>query len=345
MKTIHATVMAAIAAGAGLGGAPALAGSYTFTTLALPSGADSHGLSRAGALNDNDQIAGTFMTKKEIPHGFFWSNGTASQVDNGAHGTELFALSNAGLAAGIYCPKANCPGSGFSAVTYDTASGVFQTLTVKQKLNPRPHSINLAGTVAGMQGAKAARTQVFVAAGTGAPAILTYPGAKANEPDGIDDAGLVLGEFQVGSLWHPFTYQNGTYTDIDPPNSRNLTGEMSITSDGRIVGDYYDNTVFRYRIFTLIGGSYTIVDEPQLLDVVGLGSNGEIAGDVADSQNRPHGFVYVAGASYQIDPPGATQTQLISVNANGSLFGLAKGSAGNWYFIAKCAQDQQPCTQ
>lgn len=55
---------------------PAMAQSYGYTTLDFPG----QTAGEAAAINDSNQVAGTFGDSSGAAHGFIWSGGTFTQV-------------------------------------------------------------------------------------------------------------------------------------------------------------------------------------------------------------------------------------------------------------------------
>ena len=76
----------------------------------------------------------------------------------------------------------------------------------------------------------------------------------------------------------PLALAQGTYTQLDPPDSDCFTFVFGIDSAGDIVGDYYDTSGSEHG-FLLSQGVYTILDYPGgLTSPYGINDVGQIVG-------------------------------------------------------------------
>jgi len=64
----------------------------------------------------------------------------------------------------------------------------------------------------------------------------------------------------------------------------------------------------------------------------------------ADANNVNHGFEYVNGTYYQIDPPNSTGTTISGVGPSGLIFGYYGDSQGSYGYVGTCPK-QDICTQ
>jgi probable HAF family extracellular repeat protein len=320
---------------------PAAAGSFKYKTLSIPGGNDGN----ATAINDKDQVVGTFDSSGKQEHGFVWDKGVLTQVD-GTDGdtTNLAAINARGIAAGDYYSLAV---GARVAFTYDIATGEQQLLKVNPKYVYFSEGIDLKGAVVGTAQGLPDTNFSFVGKANGKHVqLLKAPGGvNGTFARGINDTGVVVGYYSDSAdVSHGFIYQSGTYTSFDPPGSAG-TYVNFINDDGSIGGEYYDRSG-NVHGFTMGGGVTTVINYPGATDtgVVGISSNGEVVGSWADGTSYFHGFVELGGTYYRIDAPGATETGIEGVNAKGSLVGyyMAPHRRG---FIATCAADQIPCTQ
>lgn len=169
-------------------------------------------------------------------------------------------------------------------------------------------------------------------------------GSKFTNALGINARGEVVGRYctslpcgRPGSgKYHGFLWYEGEITVFDVPGSVE-TNAWKINSLGEIVGG------FRYadgvnQLYILRDGAFTIFDLPGNLPVAqddgGINTRGDIAGvycaaspcDLASPVN--HGFVLIKGVLTTIDVPGATITDVLGINAHGSLAGAFVDAAG-----------------
>jgi len=136
--------------------------------------------------------------------------------------------------------------------------------------------------------------------------IFDFPGSKSTVPMGINDAGLIVGEYQVGGFnigpVQGFLYDGKDFTDIRVPDA-SQTCLLSINNNGDIVGWYEPNDspgVSRgcllhkgeWRGFAVPGwswnGLYSITDR------------GQLAGIYSD-QNGKHGYIATSRVDFNRD--------------------------------------------
>ncbi len=89
---------------------------------------------------------------------------------------------------------------------------------------------------------------------------LNYPGAYATSALAINNAGTVVGEYDIGFTGpHAFLYQSGMFTNIDYPGS-NFTIASGINNLGVVAG-YFSNSTGPHG-FTYSNGTFTQIDRP-----------------------------------------------------------------------------------
>ena len=145
---------------------------------------------------------------------------------------------------------------------------------------------------------------------------------------GINDAGVIVGTYDVGEIPHGFEYVNGNYSNFDCPNSAG-TNATGINSSGQVVGFCWYNST--YHGFLLSNNGYTAIDFPQaaLTYLYGINDAGAMAGTFQDPAGHFHGFTYSDGVFNQVDVQGGTtDTFLIRIKNNGAVVGFAYDSLG-----------------
>lgn len=143
---------------------------------------------------------------------------------------------------------------------------------------------------------------------------VNVPGATATFVGGINNAGVMVGEYLVGQHGHCFVATNGKVTTIDKSGAYE-TSCSSINSSGAIVGTYYT---------TSLGPQAFLYQNGQFIDI-GPGTNtfgsaindaGQIVGEY-EHGTTSDGFLWDGSAYQIIDVPGATDTAASGINNHG----------------------------
>src|SRR6516162_5993950 len=106
-------------------------------------------------------------------------------------------------------------------------------------------------------------------------ATLDVPGAQVTEAFGINQAGQIVGVYQlvVGGVLHGFLLDvDGTYTTIDVPGAT-FTLALGINDAGQIVGGY-DDAGGTHGFLLDADGSYITLDVPEAATTFAEGING-----------------------------------------------------------------------
>lgn len=118
---------------------------------------------------------------------------------------------------------------------------------------------------------------------------VNYPLAQYTEPFGINDSGVVSGEFADGGGGaHGFVLSGGVYTQIDDPLAPSgSTHLFGIANSGEAVGYYYDGSGYA-QAFTLCNGSFAAVNVPSAVNTwaYGVNASGQIVGYYDDGGHR-----------------------------------------------------------
>jgi uncharacterized membrane protein len=109
---------------------------------------------------------------------------------------------------------------------------------------------------------------------------LAYPGSVETGADSINDAGAIVGTYDINMMTGPHSlfYQNGIYMSIDVPGA-NFTAAGSINDSG-VVADYNENATGAIHGFLYFNGKFTTVVMPGALNtnLFGLNDAGVIVG-------------------------------------------------------------------
>jgi probable HAF family extracellular repeat protein len=324
-------------------GVPAVAGTYTYSTLDPPG----YNNSTVNGVNDNDQVVGEFSDTSGNLHGFVWTNGNFTQI-NGPSGALIImtAINASGIAAGWY----SVGRGGRVSFTYNTATSAMTLLNLKSKYHASPTAINASGTVLGNTEQRVAKNDYSLGGFTITGAKVTYltpPGTGANTAfNAINDKGIIVGGYRDSIGLHSFSYDKGVYITFDP-NGSAFDSAYFITKSG-VIGGTFDG-----HGYVKVGSTITQYDYPGTqtgvgyTGTIGVGTSGTVFGSWDDSNYLSHGYVFVSGAYYNINVPGAAVTNVLQVNDNDSIVGTYQAAGGQPYqgFIAQCPAAQRPCTQ
>jgi uncharacterized membrane protein len=183
---------------------------YTFTTLDDPLATQASGGTEAFGINNAGQIVGEYNI---FGHGFLYSGGTYTNIDDGTAGTGAWGINASGQIVGQFVNGSVTDG-------FLRSGGTFTTLidTDPSAVSTAAHGINNRGEIVGIY----RRSTTPVLKGFvfdprfGTYATLFDPSASFNTiPYGINDAGQVVGSYDT----HSFLLSGGVYT---PRRSRGL---------------------------------------------------------------------------------------------------------------------------
>ena len=280
-------------------------GAYNFTTLVgFPSG--TYG-GEAFGINDAGQIVGAYVDANHLMHGYIYSNGTYTIIDdplagtNGPYpqsggstgGTQAFGINNSGQIVGEYFDSDGAL-HGFSY-----SSGAYTTLDAPQGGGTYASAINSSGQIVGLYFGEPNGFLYSNGAYTTLPTYLS----GYYQVTGINDAGQIVGMTYSGGLPNAFLYSNGVFTSLSDPLGTNGTAAVAINNNGQIVGYYLDSSNVQHG-FVYSDGIYTTIDDPlgthgtvltginDLGEVVGYyldnSSLGQIGGLISDFQSGIH---------------------------------------------------------
>ena len=226
-----------------------------------------------------------------------------------------------GIAGGFYAFGSSETAFYFKGITNHTVKVPGATASAVYGVNATGHMVG------GFNDTNGSRIHGFLYDGTtfvtlDDPAGNVY-GTNAN---GINDAGVIVGTYDIAEIPHGFVYTNGSYTNFDCPNSAG-TNATGINSSGQIVGFCWYNST--YHGFLLNNGDYTAIDFPQaaLTYLYGINDAGAMAGTFEDPAGHFHGFTFSDGVFNQVDVQGGTtDTFLIRIKNNGAVVGFAYDS-------------------
>ncbi len=165
---------------------------------------------------------------------------------------------------------------------------------------------------------------------------ISIPGVLDTTPFGLNDAGSVVGFYDLGGLGnrHGFLYSEGRFTTIDSPGF--LAMVSGINDAGDVVGTFYHKpnagqlnchlgAMFLCSSgFLYHNGVLSVIDAPgsDTTYVMGINKNGEIVGEFEGSRGL-YGFTFDQGAFTTIDATGSEigSTNIVGINDLGQVLG------------------------
>ena len=142
---------------------------------------------------------------------------------------------------------------------------------------------------------------------------------------GINDAGLVVGDFANGAINQGYIYDNGVYTTFSPFSDTHLN---DINNNGQIVGDYARSTAS--FIYDPSNNSLTTLVYPGADQTLAFGINdlGVVSGRYHDSSGY-HGFTFEDLQFSSIDHPNAPGNTFVNkINDSGQIVGYYIDATG-----------------
>lgn len=157
---------------------------------------------------------------------------------------QLLGLNNNGQAVGEYNDSA---GNAHSYL-FNFHADTFTAITVPGAASVTVTDINLAGTEVGYYSPASGPGRAFLRQANGVMKTWAQPGASATRDYGINDAGRVVGSYDIGTgdalKTYGFVRQNQVTQTVFDPSATNGTGAMTvyngIGNNGDLVGFYVD---------------------------------------------------------------------------------------------------------
>ena len=252
--------------------APTLAvPTYTYTTL-------NDALGTNGTfpfdINDVGQIVGVFQDSNNIQHGFLYSNGTYTTLNDpsaatpngvGGLGTYANSINGSGQIVGLY---ADGTGVNHGFLYSGGTNGTYSTLDDPSASGAGTvtFGINDSGQIVGYSYTR--RLTAFLYSGGTNGTYTTHQTSGTSSglftsPLGINDSGQIVGYYRDGNGNNQgFLDSNGTFTTLTVPGASGTnTVPAGINNAGQIVGYYVDSSGVAHA-FLYSGGTYTTLDNP-----------------------------------------------------------------------------------
>jgi probable HAF family extracellular repeat protein len=304
---------------------------YTFSNVDDPNGE-----SIASGINDLGQIVGYYSDSSGATHGFLYSSGSYTTLNEpfGINGTFAYGINDAGQVVGQYIDGTN---NSQSFIFYPSLSGSLYTGYLGFSVFNSPtqlFGISDVGFVGDYKDSNNTSHAVLV---NGDYILLSDPfGFNHTFAYGVNNADQSVGYYvDSNNADHGFLYSAGNYTTIDDPLGTNGTFAYGINDLGQIVGTYIDSNNIPHG-FLYSGGNYTTIDDPLGTNgtfAYGINDAGQIVGEYIDANAVTHGFVATPPTS-----PTSVQQEILGLYA--ALYNRAADFFGYSYWVG--IDGQQP---
>jgi probable HAF family extracellular repeat protein len=275
----------------------------------------------AVAVNDKDKVAGYYVDKNNLWHGFIRkADGTFLTFDASAGlSTSVSGMNAGGEVTGYY---GNFGGANDAHGYVRKADGTITEFDVPNSKATYPYAINNNGEIVGFFNDGNGGGHGFLRSPAGTIIVLDYPGGTFTIPKAINSAGIIVGDTCIGSPCHAFMRDaQGNFTLIDPPGATDVSA-TAINASGTIIGICKDKAWRNFirdpsGTFTLLKGRYTTL--------TGINNAGVTAG------YRLDGYAFIrsaAGDTTGFRASGAYRTYTSGINAHRSIVGYYSTGPG-----------------
>ena len=194
--------------------------------------------------------------------------------------------------------------------------------------NSEARGISNTGAIVGIVGDSSGVTGHGYLYQNGAYTTFDYPGTTTggfNFLSSINSAGDITGYyFDLGGNETDYIYHNGAFSSPAHPNSPQGNGYNGVNDAGLAALVYFDaNDISHSSLYNLATQTFTDLPDESAYGttVQSVAPNGDILVNYLDAGGDVHGSIYHNGVYTTFDVPGATDTHLDSINADGLIAG------------------------
>ena len=149
---------------------------------------------------------------------------------------------------------------------------------------------------------------------------LSYPGEPGTEPNGINNAGEVVGRVDGARYDRAFELANGQFTLFELPMESPDDDALGINNVGEIVGGQYKFLTGGWHAWAYANGGFRLLDLSLTSVANGVSDNGVIVGWWFNGTAQV-GFVWSKGKMISLSYPGAFATTARGINNAGQVVG------------------------
>jgi len=296
---------------------PTLAQSRAYTTIDFP-GATETG---ASGINNLGQIVGGYVLPDGSRHGFLYSGGIFTTIDdpNALTSSEALGINNSGQIVGAFdlnTPEGGHVFEGAHAFLY--SGGLFTTLDYPATgvTHTTANKINNSSTIAGVYRFNGPGNGFLDVGGAFSTVNVPVALGCCTHDNGINDAGDVVGQYKAADSAprQGFVDFGGVFTTLNVPGASDTIAE-DINNSRDIVG-FYRSSGGDFG-FLYSGGTFSAITFPSAFRT---NDQGDIVGVYQDSNRALHGFLAAPTAVHvavDIKPQGCPNP--FNVGAKGVL--------------------------
>jgi serine protease len=281
-------------------------GNYTFVNIDYP---DAYA-TIPEAVNDHGAVVGYYLdTQYGNYHGFLYSGGVYTTIDDPAGATFPEGINNAGVITGaVEVSVTETHGFIYS-------NGVFTSFDYPgTNGDTSGRGINNSNEIAGIY--SPGGISGFLD-NNGAFSPINYPGSEIETaPHSINDSGQVAGYYTDSTVPFGFVYNGSTFTSINYTDGY-ATFAYGINNAGVVVGYSSLNGYPIYEVgFLWQAGQFTIINSDAFPEPYGINNNGQIVGNYYPS-NEFHGFLATPISSPPLQLVTVTPCRLVDTRQTG----------------------------
>jgi uncharacterized membrane protein len=147
------------------------------------------------------------------------------------------------------------------------------------------------------------------------------PGAKQTTPFGINNNGVIVGQYEDQSgVFHGYILNGTTLTTVNDPHGTNTSVNGIQYNGTTVVGSYTNASSGASRGFLYASGTFTDIPGPTgatASSAYGINDSGVIAGSYTNSSGVTQGFL-LQGTTYTVlDAPNSSATFVAGANDGG----------------------------
>jgi probable HAF family extracellular repeat protein len=281
--------------------------SYIYVTFDDPA---ADGLTQVEGINSLGQFVGAYADSNTVGHGFLYSNGIWTTLDDPSAGTSSGqgTLAN-GINASDQIAGTYIDSSGnYHGFLY--SKGTWTTLDDPSAVgNTSATGINATGQIVGSYNDSSGIAHTFLYT-NGDWTTLNDPSAGGGQgtlATGINDSGQIVGYYADSTGFiHGFLYSNGTWTTLNDPLAGTASGQgtvaTGINDSGQIVGYYADSSNVVHG-FLYGNGTWTTLDDPSANNYTAptaISASGQIVGSYLDSDGQGDSFAAVTTVPFPL---------------------------------------------
>jgi probable HAF family extracellular repeat protein len=216
-----------------------------------------------------------------------------------------------------------------------------------------PTAINDLGDITGIYFGGDGIGHAFLYSGSTFETLSNPSGYSAFQPNGINNAGVIVGVAGNQAPSQGFIYSNGVYTAFNDPSAGSKPGQYTlptaVNDSGDITGIYTDDNGVAHA-FIYSGGVFTTLPNPPGFDVFqpkGISDSGLIVG-VAGNQGPSQGFIYSDGVYTPYNDPASGSgpgqyTLPTSVSGRGEILETYTDGNGITHQSVATLESEIPC--